>query len=124
MDSIYVIFGIVIILVALVIIVYRVLNSADETNSAIPATKGAVRKGKTYQYEERNNQISSPAPSPSTNRLTGLKQELVTMAGHNQRVYESNLEIARRDYKKRNKPIPSDIQLHERAIEIWRDDNR
>lgn len=61
---------------------------------------------------------------PDNSELIQLRQHLNTIALHNTRVYQSNIEIARKDFLKRGIQNPSEVELLKRAIEIWKDDNR
>ncbi|HEX8737367.1 MAG TPA: hypothetical protein VF721_18685 [Pyrinomonadaceae bacterium] len=56
--------------------------------------------------------------------LIQLRQQLNTIVLHNNRLYQNNIEIARRDFIKRGLDNPSETELLKRAIEIWQDDNR
>lgn len=60
---------------------------------------------------------------PVNNELVQLRQHLNTIVMHNERVYQNNIEIARRDFVKRGLQNPSETELLKRAIEIWQDDN-
>jgi hypothetical protein len=76
----------------------------------------------------RNSNLQTnkaPKTLPVNNgELEQLRRQLNTIVMHNKRVFENNVEIARRDFIKRGIQNPSETALLKRAIEIWQDDNR
>lgn len=106
----------VFLLVAIVLVVLGILFYAFRQRSA------RVSVG----TKEEQNKLDSLATKqlPVNNELVQLRQHLMTIVLHNERVYQNNIEIARRDFIKRGLQNPSETELLKRAIEIWQDDNR
>lgn len=75
-------------------------------------------------YSKSSNKEKRLQTPSDTSELIQLRQHLNTIVLHNSRVYQNNIEIARKDFVKREIQNPSEVELLKRAIEIWQDDNR
>lgn len=118
MNYVYIFIVIAAVLITAGVLLYffqRKTEKVSQSNQPKKPVDSVVSKSKIIEANK------TPTVSP---QLTALKRELMTMVLHNQRVYQNNIEIARRDFSRRNIPNPSETDLIERAIEIWRDDNR
>lgn len=121
MDYTYILLIVVVILIIFGIILYFFPRASKKIKSAPNPEKAPVKKPQEIVPPSREK---PPEILPLPSELIALKGELMTMSSHTERIYLSNLEIARRDFSKRGIQNPSETDLHKRAIEIWRRDHR
>lgn len=112
MENIIIFLCIVAVLSVGGILFYRSRRISKTTSAEIGTSSKPTNKGKSSQLPSDNAE------------LIRLRQHLNNIVLHNNRVYQNNIEIARKDFVKRGLQNPSETELLKRAIEIWQDDNR
>ncbi|HEY0049273.1 MAG TPA: hypothetical protein VGB68_08320 [Pyrinomonadaceae bacterium] len=114
------IFVFLFIAIALIIILYYFFRTRSDTGSI-----GINKQNQPSVIQGSDSADSAVKRLPDNDsELMRLRQHLNTIVLHNKRLYQNNLDIARRDFTKRGLNNPSETELLKRAIEIWQDDNR
>ena len=111
MDYIYIFSFVVVVLIIFGIFLYFFTKTSKKIKSVTPSPE--IKPA----GESQKNLLPDP-------ELVALSRELMTMVSGTERLYQSNIEIARRDFSRRGIQNPSEKELIKRAIEILRQDNR
>lgn len=129
MDSLYIFLTIAVILVIGGIIWYFVLKASKKDLADKPAAEKIPAKRSPGPLPPSRQPAAAdlkkatpekaPVPLPSSpDKVIILRKDLMNRIGGVQRIYDSNIEIARKDLARKGNQNPSELELLERAIEL------